>query len=357
MKEIAQFARDRGGLEEAGRDCKELLERFFAFTGHFARGLLVAWEGLPERFAGGADGKVLWFEENSEGSWVWKFERCIPGRQPRIEGRIYLVLGAETRDRERLLLIPGSPPLPYNLWKEEPAPRDSRRFPSESSEAALETATKAPERWLEEAARERERAHEELLESSEFQVGVDLRLTWAAEQKKDQVLIPLIAGCRERDREIVERFQIGTDGVLERLVKIDEWEVARWVPVVPKGWASGEMTWKEFCFRQARVGLMGGHRKRILKRICWWQDMMKDIETMTSECLTCAKGRKRPTKQETVSVKPTNLECWEEVMVDFEGRKQKCTSGIPFCSERCSLQAPDYNTKTWEPLSFPEVSA
>ncbi|CAE7034866.1 pol, partial [Symbiodinium sp. CCMP2456] len=149
--------------------------------------------------------------------------------------------------------------------------------------------------WLEEAARERERARGELLESSEFQ-----------------------------DREIVERFQIGTDGVLERLVKIDEWEVARWVPVVPAGWAAGEMTWREFCFRQAHVGLMGGHRncrdtQRILKRICWWQDMMKDIETMTNACLTCAKGRKRPTKQETVSVKPTSLECWEEVMMDFEG--------------------------------------
>ena len=47
--------------------------------------------------------------------------------------------------------------------------------------------------------------------------------------------------------------------------------------------------------------------------------MMKEIEVMVNECLTCAKGRKRPTKQESVSVKPTNLECWEEVMVDFEG--------------------------------------
>ena len=43
------------------------------------------------------------------------------------------------------------------------------------------------------------------------------------------------------------------------------------------------------------------------------------IMDAVSHSLTCAKGRKRPMKQETVNVKPTHLECWEEVMVDFEG--------------------------------------
>ena len=58
-----------------------------------------------------------------------KFEKVGPEHQPRIEGRIYLVLGAESRDRERLLLVPGSPPIPYNFQKEGEAPRDSRGFP------------------------------------------------------------------------------------------------------------------------------------------------------------------------------------------------------------------------------------
>ena len=208
-----------------------------------------------------------------------------------------------------------SPPIPYSFHKEGEA--------SESSEAE-DKAVRVPERLLEDAAREREKTRGELQDQTDFKVGADLQVTWAAEQKKDQALVPLIAGCCEKGREIVERFQIGDDGVLERLVKIDEWEVARWVPVVPNGKACGDMTWKEFCFRQAHVGLMGGHKncrdtQRVLKRICWWQDMTKEIEVMVNECLTCAKGRKRPTKQESVSVKPTNLECWEEVMVDFEG--------------------------------------
>ena len=276
LHEIAQYARDRGGLDEAGRDCKEALESFFAFTGHYARGLVVTWEQLPERFRKGPEGNVLWFEERPEGGWTWKFEKVGPGHQPRVEGRIYLVLGAESRDRDRLLLVPGSPPIPYSFQKEGAAPRDSRGYPSESSDAE-EKAVRVPERWLEDAARARERTRGELQDQTDFKVGVDLRVTWAAEQKKDQALVPLIAGCRERDREIVERFQTGDDGVLERLVKIDEWEVARWVPVVPNGKACGDMTWKEFCFRQAHIGLMGGHKncrdtQRVLKRICWWQD-------------------------------------------------------------------------------------
>ena len=63
LHEIAQYARDRGGLDEAGRDCKEALESFFAFAGHYARGLVVTWEQLPERFRKGPESNVLWFEE------------------------------------------------------------------------------------------------------------------------------------------------------------------------------------------------------------------------------------------------------------------------------------------------------
>ncbi|CAE7222588.1 pol [Symbiodinium necroappetens] len=155
LHEIAQYARDRGGLDEAGRDCKEALESFFAFAGHYARGLVVVWEQLPERFRKGAESNVLWFEERPEGGWTWKFEKVGPGHQPRIEGRIYLVLGAETRDRERLLLVPGSPPIPYSFHKAGDAPRGSRGFPSESSEAE-DKAARVPERWLESAFEHRE---------------------------------------------------------------------------------------------------------------------------------------------------------------------------------------------------------
>ena len=43
--------------------------------------------------------------------------------------------------------------------------------------------------------------------------------TWASGQKKDQALVPLSAGCRARSLSI---SRSGADGVLERLVKIDE---------------------------------------------------------------------------------------------------------------------------------------
>ena len=36
-------------------------------------------------------------------------------------------------------------------------------------------------------------------------------------------------------------------------------------------------------------------------------------------CATCIRFRKRPTKQDSVAVRPVDMGCWEEVMVDFEG--------------------------------------
>ena len=72
---------------------------------------MISWETVPDRFRKGPESKVMWFEERPEGGWDWKFETLGPGNQPRYEHRIYAILGAESRDRERLLLIPGSPPI------------------------------------------------------------------------------------------------------------------------------------------------------------------------------------------------------------------------------------------------------
>ena len=68
-----------------------------------------------------------------------------------------------------------------------------------------------PERWLEDAARARERTRGELQDQTDFKVGVDLRVTWAAEQKKDQALVPLIAGCREKDRDASSSPEFASD--------------------------------------------------------------------------------------------------------------------------------------------------
>ena len=57
----------------------------------------------------------------------------------------------------------------------------------------------------------------------------------------------------------------------------------------------------------------------LLRRTGWWENMEVDLEKFSDNCLTCIRGRKRPAKQQAVAVKPSWLECWEEVAVDFEG--------------------------------------
>ena len=53
--------------------------------------------------------------------------------------------------------------------------------------------------------------------------------------------------------------------------------------------------------------------------LLYWTGMSDHIKTWTSKCLGCLSGRRRPTKQESVAVKPSGLEAWQEVMIDFEG--------------------------------------
>ena len=77
-------------------------------------------------------------------------------------------------------------------------------------------------------------------------------------------------------------------------------------------------------FLQLHVGVFGGHRsseqtQRLLRRKAWWPNSRQDIDGWIEKCMTCIRFRKRPTKQDSVSVKPIDSECWEEVMIDMEG--------------------------------------
>ena len=47
--------------------------------------------------------------------------------------------------------------------------------------------------------------------------------------------------------------------------------------------------------------------------------MESDLEKYADRCLVCIRNRRRPVKQLAVPVKPSWLECWEEIAVDFEG--------------------------------------
>ena len=64
---------------------------------------------------------------------------------------------------------------------------------------------------------------------------------------------------------------------------------------------------------------MADQTLRLLYRVAWWPSARKDIEQWIEHCATCIRFRKRPTKQDSVAVRPVDMECWEEVMVDFEG--------------------------------------
>ena len=47
--------------------------------------------------------------------------------------------------------------------------------------------------------------------------------------------------------------------------------------------------------------------------------------------LNCLKGRKRPAKQLAVPVRPSGLECWQEVMCDMEGPNPPDKDGNKKC--------------------------
>ncbi|CAK8988949.1 unnamed protein product [Durusdinium trenchii] len=191
-------------------------------------------------------------------------------------------------------------------------------------DTGLEKLTKGAEDWLDQRYREREAVAEEARGASGSRLGVgqDLRNAWFKDQRSDPKLLPIIQSCWKKKES---RFRIADDGLLERLVhNVDGTGAEKWVPVVPEGEAAHMMTWREFCARQVHAGVMGAHRSgskmlTLLRRTCWWENMEVDLDKFSDNCLTCIRGRKRPAKQQAVAVKPSWLECWEEVAVDFEG--------------------------------------
>ena len=174
-------------------------------------------------------------------------------------------------------------------------------------------------RWFAEALKKRASLRDEARAEagdSDFEVTSGVRSRLLLSQKADNKVQELAAKEGFRANE--------ADGVVETRVpgRIEGQEI--WVPVVPEGAAAGHISWKRWVFLQAHVGVFGGHRLanqtvRILRRLVWWSGMKSDVEGWVEDCLTCARFRKRPTKQDAVAVKPRDLECWQEVMIDMEG--------------------------------------
>ena len=82
-----------------------------------------------------------------------------------------------------------------------------------------------------------------------------MRLTWVSEQRADPVLMEILG-----TQPTPNGFRIAPDGLLEKLVPLPSPLGEAWVPVVPDGKATGNLTWKRWLFLQFHVGILGAHR-------------------------------------------------------------------------------------------------
>ena len=180
----------------------------------------------------------------------------------------------------------------------------------------------AAQKWLDAKSREREGLVEELRADageSKFRVQPCLRAQWLLAQAADSDIQKLVQGD-EADKNYRKSPE---DCLVERWIVEPGTGHEHWVPVVPQG-DVGRWTWRRWVFMQVHVGVFGGHRladqtMRLLHRVAWWPGDRKEVEQWIERCATCIRFRKRPTKQDSVAVRPMDSECWEEVMVDFEG--------------------------------------
>ena len=126
-------------------------------------------------------------------------------------------------------------------------------------------------------------------------------MQWGEEQRREDGLRQLVADCERSSEKVSGEYRVAA---MRR-------------PVAPKSWGA-------WVFHYVHVGIMGAHRSgkktaALLLKICWWKDVAADCERFCEHCLTCLKGRKKAVKTESVASKPTELQCWEEVMMDCEG--------------------------------------
>ena len=77
---------------------------------------------------------------------------------------------------------------------------------------------------------------------TDFKFGESLRLSWLSHQRADKEVVKLL-----ESKAMPDGCRIGTDGVLEREVKLPPPCGPKWVPVVPDGHCLRNMTWKDGC--------------------------------------------------------------------------------------------------------------
>ena len=178
---------------------------------------------------------------------------------------------------------------------------------------------------------ERDRLAEEArarLGISEFHVTGSLRSAWYEAQRRDGSPAGIL-------RKTEHPFVLGGDGLLEREVQLAAGRVFR-VAVVPNGVAGANgLTWRRACYNQVHCGILGAHRSakvtaQLLERVVWWSTLQEDVKRWTETCLSCLKGRGRPTRVESKAVKCSADCCWQEVSVDCEGPNREDRHGCRY---------------------------
>ena len=250
------------------------------------------------------------FRENEEGHW----DEISLARKIRVsEGRRRRTLAFVGRDDRgpRVVLWLRSPCWILTTWPEECSGR-------------VATIT-------EEQRGDRESLAKEARDASgisEFKVSGSLRGAWHEAQRKDESL----AG---HFRKVSHPYRVAGDGVLEREVQLKTGQTI-WVVVVPNGVvADNGVTWRKSCYFAVHGGVLGAHRSaevtfKLLERSVWWPSMKEDINRWVESCLSCLKGRGRPTKVEAKAVKCVAATCWEEVSVDCEGPNKEDREGYRY---------------------------
>ena len=163
---------------------------------------------------------------------------------------------------------------------------------------------------------------------SEFRVTGSLRSAWYEAQRKDE---PLAGHFKKPSHP----FVIAGDGILERDVQLKTGQVVQ-VPVVPNGVAAANgITWRKSCYLAVHAGVLGAHRSaqvtfKLMERCVWWPSMEEDIRRWVESCLSCLKGRSRPTRVEAKAVRCTASTCWEEVSIDCEGPNKEDRDGFRY---------------------------
>ena len=116
-------------------------------------------------------------------------------------------------------------------------------------------------------------------------LGANLRVVWGCAQRSDKDL----NGYFKSGATFPHDVRIAEDGVLEHLSPDRSPEKPEWVPIVPSGYATSHLTWKQWVFLQMYIGILGHHRAgqktcQLMKDVVWWST----IKTMCSHGMMSA---------------------------------------------------------------------